>query len=118
MTAATQPRADTRWIARCAPTFPERLRSLAPPIAGLWQRGTGELSLWQRPSIAIIGMRAASAAGREIARTLAWELVRCGALVVSGLARGIDAAAHEGALAGGGSTVAVLGCGLDPGYPP
>lgn len=69
-------------------------------------------------AVAIVGSRAPTAPGVEFARILAEELAGAGCAVVSGMARGIDAAAHRGALRGGGSTVAVLGCGVDVTYPP
>ena len=65
----------------------------------------------------MVGARAPSAAGERFARTLARELAEAGVSVISGLALGIDAAAHAGALDGGGRTVAVLGCGIDRDYP-
>jgi DNA processing protein len=74
-------------------------------------------ALAERPVVAIVGARRATASGGAFARALAEALARRGAVVVSGLARGIDAAAHEGALAAGGITVAVLGCGTGCGYP-
>ena len=69
------------------------------------------------PAVAMVGARAPSAAGERFARTLARELAEAGVSVISGLALGIDAAAHAGALDGGGRTVAVLGCGIDRDYP-
>ncbi|MDX6572113.1 MAG: processing protein [Gaiellales bacterium] len=69
------------------------------------------------PSVAMVGARAPSAAGERFARTLARELAEAGVSVISGLALGIDAAAHAGALDGRGRTVAVLGCGIDRNYP-
>src|SRR5439155_6250875 len=68
--------------------------------------------------IAVVGARAASDAGRRMAQRLGMELAGKGFTVVSGLARGIDCDAHQGALDGGGKTVAVLGCGIDIIYPP
>ena len=69
------------------------------------------------PVVAMVGARAPSAAGERFARRLARELAEAGVSVISGLALGIDAAAHTGALDGGGRTVAVLGCGIDRDYP-
>ncbi|HEY8571316.1 DNA-processing protein DprA [Phenylobacterium sp.] len=103
-----------RLIAACEPEFPQALAALDPPPPLLWCRGRVELL--DRPSVAIVGARVASAAGQRFARGLAAELGQAGQVVVSGLARGIDAAAHEGALPTG--TVAVLGGGVDDVYPP
>ncbi|MFH1144676.1 MAG: DNA-processing protein DprA [Candidatus Eisenbacteria bacterium] len=111
------------WIQASSPAFPPRLAQLSHGPSGIWLRTAFDAAvlgaqLWLRPAVAVIGARAASAAGLEIARQLGWDLGRAGVLVVSGLARGIDAAAHEGALLGGGRTVGVLGCGIDCCYPP
>jgi len=104
-----------RWIDPSSPDWPERLAHLDAPLAGLWQLGTiGPAP----PSVAIVGSRRATFAGVEIARSIACELASAGIQVVSGMALGIDAAAHTGALDAGGSTVAVLGCGVDVCYPP
>lgn len=84
----------------------------APPL--LWTRG--DVALMSRPCIAVVGARIASAGGQRIARGLAQLLGEAGHVVVSGLARGIDGAAHTGALKTG--TVAVLGGGVDDVYPP
>jgi DNA processing protein len=81
----------------------------------LWARG--DLHLLDRPCVAIVGTRKATAYGERITRDLARTLARAGACIVSGLARGIDAAAHRGALDVGGATTAVLGTGLDVVYP-
>lgn len=77
----------------------------------------GDRSLLSRPQVAIVGSRHASPAGLALARAFAADLAAAGFTITSGLALGIDAMAHEGALAAGGATVAVLGCGIDVAYP-
>src|SRR3546814_4434580 len=84
----------------------------APPVLIF----RGRLELFQRPMIALVGARNASAAACRFARGLAQELGRQGATVVSGLARGIDTAVHEGSLASG--TIAVIASGIDIVFPP
>ena len=103
-----------RLIASCETAFPQALAALDPPPPLIWVRGRAELL--DRPCVAIVGARVASAAGQRFARGLAAELGQSGHVIVSGLARGIDAAAHEGAMPTG--TVAVLGGGVDDIYPP
>ena len=95
------------------PLFPRRLAALdaTPPL--IWTLGHPQLL--DRPSVAVVGARIASAAGQRFARELAVGLGQAGIIVVSGLARGIDAAAHEGSLTTG--TIAVLGGGIDDVYP-
>jgi DNA processing protein len=105
-----------RWVARSDPGYPGRLRSIHDPPVGLFVRGGGSLDLLAAPAVAIVGARACSQYGAEVATMLAGQLARAGVLVVSGLARGIDGAAHRGAL-GAGRTAAVLGCGIDRDYP-
>lgn len=98
------------------PDYPLLLRRIASPPLALCLAGDPAL-LW-RPAIAVVGSRAATAAGREHASEFARQLVRAGFVIASGLASGIDAAAHRAALAlGDGNTVAVLGCGPDVAYP-
>ncbi|MBS0409563.1 MAG: DNA-protecting protein DprA [Proteobacteria bacterium] len=103
-----------RLIAACEPDFPRLLLELDPRPPLIWV--LGDAGLLRPRAVAIVGARVASAAGRRFARTLAEDLGRAGYVVVSGMARGIDAAAHEGAMAHG--TVAVLGGGVDDIYPP
>ncbi|MFB3816091.1 MAG: DNA-processing protein DprA [Candidatus Methylomirabilales bacterium] len=98
------------------PGYPPRLAQIPSPPPILYQRGP--LDLRDDPGVAVVGARHATAYGEAIAHDLARELARRGLTIVSGLARGIDAAAHRGALAAPGLTVAVLGCGLDRMYPP
>ncbi|ODT87100.1 DNA-processing protein DprA [Phenylobacterium sp. SCN 70-31] len=103
-----------RLIASCEPDFPQALAALDPPPPLIWVRG--DPRLLDRRTVAVVGARVASAAGQRFARGLAADLGQAGSVVVSGMARGIDAAAHEGALPTG--TVAVLGGGVDDVYPP
>ncbi len=107
-------RLKAQLLALCEPDYPEALRAVddAPPLIAL--RGRSELL--QRPAVAVVGARNASANGRTLARRLGGELAEAGYLVVSGFARGIDTAAHEGALTQ--ATLAVLAGGLDTIYPP
>jgi DNA processing protein len=95
--------------------YPTNLRQIADPPPFLFVRGTAQLT--DPNSIAIVGARAASDIGRRMANRLGLELAAKGFTVVSGLARGIDGEAHQGALDAHGKTVAVLGCGVDVIYP-
>jgi DNA processing protein len=97
--------------------LPPRLRAIHDPPARLFLRGNGPPELLASPSVAIVGARACSPYGAQVARMLGRELAAAGVVVVSGLARGVDAEAHRGALDAGGHTVAVLGCGIDRDYP-
>jgi DNA processing protein len=97
--------------------FPELLRQIHDPPRVLYLRGAGEGDLLARPSVAIVGARACSPYGSQVARMLGRELAAVGLVVVSGLARGVDGEAHRGALEADGVTVAVLGCGIDRDYP-
>lgn len=109
--------AGLRFLARSATAFPPLLRSIHDPPPGLFVRGAAGPELLSRPAVAVVGARACSGYGASVGRMLGRELARAGAVVVSGLARGVDAEAHRGALDGGGATVAVLGCGIDRDYP-
>src|SRR5690606_13107907 len=98
------------------PDFPRELATIPDPPPYLFLRG----ACWKRltgPRIGIVGSRAASRSGKEIARVLARDLAISGCTVVSGLARGIDCEAHRGALDAGGCTIGVLGTGIDVTYP-
>ncbi len=107
--------ADRHLVAWDDPRYPPLLRQIPDPPVALFLRGN-PLAL-SAPQLAIVGSRNASPGGVETARAFATHLARCGLGITSGLALGIDTAAHEGALAGGGCTVAVLGTGPDQVYP-
>jgi DNA processing protein len=98
------------------PVYPPRLRQIADPPPVLYVSGTLEQT--DHHAVAIVGSRQATAAGRVLTERLSRELASAGFTIVSGLAHGIDAAAHRGALSAPGRTVAVLGCGVDRTYPP
>jgi DNA processing protein len=102
-------------IAKGEPGYPERLAEIADPPPLLVVRGQAELL--GRPAIAVVGARNASANGRMFAHHLAGELAAADLVVISGLARGIDTAAHDGALGADAPTVAVIASGVDVAYP-
>lgn len=97
------------------PRYPQRLLAIHDPPPVFYV--LGELRPEDDWAVALVGTRTASVYGKEVARMLANDLARAGVTVVSGLARGIDAQAHEVAMAAGGRTIAVLGSGLDVIYP-
>jgi DNA processing protein len=107
--------AGFRFIRRSE--LPPLLRAIHDPPPGLFVRGDGVLDLLGRPAVAVVGARACSGYGASVARSVSRELASAGLIVVSGLARGIDADAHRGALDANAPTVAVLGCGIDRDYP-
>ena len=102
-----------RVVTYAAEAYPARLRLAPDPPPALFVGG----ELGEGGSVAIVGSRRATRSGRESAECLGRALAARGACVVSGLAAGVDAAAHEGALAAGGRTLGVLGCGIDVTYP-
>jgi len=108
-------RAGVRMVPFGSPAYPERIAALADaaPLLGV----RGDPALLATPFVAIVGARAPTRLGLDLARSLARELAAHGIGIVSGLARGIDAAAHRGALEAGGVTVAILGCGPEQVYP-
>jgi DNA processing protein len=97
--------------------LPPLLRAIHDPPPRLHVRGAGGSELLSLPAVAVVGARACSPYGAQVARMLGRELAGAGVLVVSGLARGVDGEAHRGALETDGHTVAVLGCGIDRDYP-
>ncbi|MGW6742388.1 DNA-processing protein DprA [Streptomyces sp. NPDC055025] len=101
---------DTEW--------PSQLDDLgeARPV-GLWVRGHPDLRIWSLRSVAVVGARACTSYGAHMAASLGSGLAERGWVVTSGAAFGVDGAAHRGALAAGGATVAVLACGVDAVYP-
>lgn len=96
--------------------YPPALAAVDDPPPVLWVRGARSTLL--RPAVALIGSRAGSPSALAIAEQLGRDLATAGLLVVSGLARGVDSAAHRGALSAAGATAAVLGSGADVAYPP
>lgn len=95
--------------------YPAWLRMVPDPPPVLWVRG--DLTVLEQTSVAIVGSRSASQYARQVARALAAGLADAGLIVTSGMARGVDGAAHEACLAAGGQTIAVLGTGVDIVYP-
>ncbi|WP_406136364.1 DNA-processing protein DprA [Streptomyces sp. NBC_01089] len=124
--AAARPERDLRDAAAGGGRFicpgdqewPAQLDDLgdARPI-GLWVRGRPHLRIWALRSVAVVGARACTAYGAHVAAALGSGLAELGWVVVSGAAFGVDGAAHRGALAAGGATIAVLACGVDTVYP-
>lgn len=112
---ASMEASHTRFITQLDQEYPEMLREIYDSPIGLYWKGEYVVD---RPCIAIVGTRRATLYGRSVAKRFASELSRMGFCIVSGMARGTDTAAHEGALEVGGKTVAVMGCGLDIIYPP
>lgn len=105
----------TRLITRDDPGWPRLLADIPDAPLALFVRG--EAGLLAEAQLAVVGSRNPTAGGRDTARDFARHLARAGLVITSGLAMGVDAAAHEGALDGGGATVAVCGTGLDRIYP-
>ncbi len=114
---AAATRAGLTYVTWADPSFPEALAATdgAPPLLLV----KGQVQTLAKPMVAIVGARNATVNGRKMARSLAADLAKSGYTVISGMARGIDGAAHEGALSvSGGATVAVLAGGADVIYPP
>ncbi len=113
---ATAAAAGVQVLAWFDPRYPALLACTPDPPPVLWIRG--DAAALARPAVAIVGSRAATPYALQVGARLAAELAGRGVVVVSGLARGVDSAAHQGCLDAGGVTVAVLGSGLDRVYPP
>ena len=96
------------------PEYPQLLRNIYDPPAVLFYRGR---MIGDSLNLAVVGSRRSTPYGRNVARSFSEKIARSGVTIVSGAAKGIDAAAHEGALAAGAATIAVLGCGVDIVYP-
>lgn len=107
---------EARMIGPFDPEYPSRLLRLPDPPAVLFARGRSLEE--QIPSVAVVGARSCSDYGREIGEAIGRGIADHGVTVVSGAARGVDSAAHRGALSVGGPTIAVLGSGIDVAYPP
>jgi DNA processing protein len=108
-------KAGASFITTRDAAYPKQLKEINDPPIGLYRKGRYG---FEQPCIAIVGSRRTTLYGQATAKKLGAELARLGFCVVSGLARGIDTAAHEGALSVGGKTAAVLGTGVDIIYPP
>jgi DNA processing protein len=106
---------ETVLIAMVDPRYPQLLREIFDPPIVLFARGRVELL--ESLAVAVVGTRRPTPYGVAVAERLSGDLSHAGLTIVSGMARGVDSAAHKGALAAGGDTVAVLGCGVDIVYP-
>jgi DNA processing protein len=112
--SAALEKSSARIISFWDESYPENLKTIHDPPAILYVQG----NLCQTPALAVVGSRRCSSAGLRTTQELSREVARHGITIISGLARGIDSAAHEGALDAEGTTIAVLGCGIDRIYPP
>jgi DNA processing protein len=112
---ARMEKSGVAFLGRGDPGYPVLLAEIHDPPLGLYRKGN---YVFDNPCVAIVGSRRATTYGQSVAKRLGSELARRGFCVVSGLARGVDTSAHEGALAAGGRTAAVLGTGIDIIYPP
>ena len=108
-------RSGTVLVSWDDPRFPEPLRALPDPPPALYVRGP--LDVLELPALAVVGSRLSTVYGQNMARELAAEAARAGLAVISGLARGIDSAAHRGSLTVKGRAIGVLGTGIDVPYP-
>src|SRR5213593_3097418 len=113
--AASVESSGVRIVTAFDPEYPALLSEIPDPPFLLFARG--RLERFRLPAVAVVGSRNATRYGRDVAALLSRDLSLAGVTIVSGFARGVDAAAHEAAREGPGGTVAVLGCGLDVEYP-
>ncbi|MSR68283.1 DNA-protecting protein DprA [Candidatus Saccharibacteria bacterium] len=104
---------NIQYIKYNSNTFPNSLRDIASPPKGLFVKG----KIPELPMVAIVGTRKPTSYGQQVTFRLASDLAKAGFCIVSGMALGIDTLVHQATLEAGGSTVAVLGCGLDQPYP-
>lgn len=100
-----------------APDFPDILRHIPSPPKELFWAGAHPNSLLNRPRVAVVGSRKVTSYGRQVTQQISQELARVGAVIISGLALGVDAVAHQAAIDAGGLTIAVLPTSLDSIYP-
>ena len=100
-----------------SPNYPENLKRIPAPPYVLYTRSTKQINLNEYIRIAIVGNRESTEYGERIAKDFSYDLANNGIVVVSGMAKGIDTAAHRGSIDAAGVTVAVMGCGLDMAYP-
>lgn len=112
----TARRIGARWIIEGDPDYPAALQDLQNPPLVLWAMGDCE-TFRDRPAVSVVGTRGCTLYGERVTRDISTGLARAGAVIVSGMAAGIDAMAHRATLESGGMTVAVLGTGIDVAYP-
>lgn len=109
---------DIKILTFDSPYYPENLKHIPAPPYVLYTRNSKQINLNEYIRIAMVGNRESTKYGESAAKEIAYDLANNGIVVVSGMANGIDTASHRGALAAGGITVAVMGCGLNRAYPP
>ncbi|MDR2166483.1 MAG: DNA-processing protein DprA [Clostridiales bacterium] len=108
---------DFEFISKDNPKFPDRLKKIPDSPAGIFVRGEIPKDFAKTPAVAIIGSRDNSLYGRQVTQKLARDLAKVGIIVISGMARGLDARAHNAAIEAGGQTLAILPSGIDICYP-
>ena len=111
----TMQKLDIGIISQEEPGFPDSLRNISDPPALLFYRGNPDCLMGK--CVTVVGARKASPQGVDVTQRICRELSQAGVCIVSGLAMGIDTAAHEGCLEGGSPTAAIMGCGIDVDYP-